>query len=158
MNYEDLQRVHEQLAVQHDALVRRFDTYALSQDAKYATMLHLLEQLVTKVDDANKSSSTSSGVRVPCPMQCGADFKKVHAVRIIALLIITDSRQSSYLLDHLHRSCKISKRQALRNVHSECEFQESVSLHKSLWLSVFPQDAAYNDENVRLCCQLASYH
>ena len=158
MNYEDLQRVHEQLAVQHDALVRRFDTYALSQDAKYATMLQLLEQLMTKVDEANKSSSTSSGVRVSCPMQCGADFKKVHAVRIIALLNITDSGQSSYLLDHLHRSCKISKRQALQHSQSECEFQESLALHSSLWLSVFPQDATYNDENVRQCCQLALYH
>ena len=158
MNYEDLQRVHEQLAVQHDALVRRFDAYALSQDAKYATMLQLFEQLMTKVDEANKSSSTSSGVRVSCPMQCGADFKKVHAVAFIALLNITDSGQSSYLLDHLHRSCKISKRQAVQNVQSECEFQESLYLHKCLWLSVFPQDAAYNDENVRLCCELASYH
>ena len=85
MNYEDLQRVHEQLAVQHDALVRRFDAYALSQDAKYATMLNLLEQLVTKVEEANKNSSSSSGVRVPCPMQCGADFKKVHAVAFISV-------------------------------------------------------------------------
>jgi hypothetical protein len=88
MNYDALQRVQEQLAVQHDALVRRFDSYASSQDAKYATMLHMLEQLMAKVEEANKNSSTSSGVRVPCPMQCGDDFKKVHAVAFIALLAV----------------------------------------------------------------------
>jgi hypothetical protein len=91
MNNDDLRLVQEQLAVQHDALVRRFDSYALAQDAKYATMLDMLEQLMAKVDEANKNSSTSSGVKVLCPMQCGADFKKVHAVACIALLIYTDS-------------------------------------------------------------------
>ena len=90
-NDDDLRRVQEQLAVQHDTLVRRFDSYALSQDAKYDTLHQMLEQLMKKVDEASKNSSTSSGARVLCPMQCGADFKKVHAVAFIALLIYTDS-------------------------------------------------------------------
>ena len=34
--------------------------------------------------DVNRSSSTTGGIKYPCPMQCGAEFKKV-GVRAIAL-------------------------------------------------------------------------
>ncbi len=54
----------------------------------------------------------------------------------------------NYLLDHLYRACKISKRQSLQSTQSECEFNVMQPSHNALWLSVYPDGAEMSAENV----------
>jgi hypothetical protein len=58
-----------------------------------------------------------------------------------------------YLLDHLHRSCKISKRQA-RPEKQECEFSLEHPAHLQLWQRVFVAGADPTVENKRHWCTL----
>jgi hypothetical protein len=44
---------------------------------KFLDLLQELKADVKSIKDANKSTSTS-GIRYNCPMNCGADFKKVR--------------------------------------------------------------------------------
>jgi hypothetical protein len=75
----EVRQIQEQLAIQHDVMVQRFEHQLSSQDHKLDLMFSMLQQMakdVAEMKEANRSSSTSAG-RVACPMQCGADFKKV---------------------------------------------------------------------------------
>ena len=58
--------------------------------------------------------------------------------------------QASYLLDHLHRACKISKRTTVQSVNQVCLFDITIERHQQLWLQVFSDGAAVSDANVSL--------
>ncbi len=60
---------------------------------KVITMLTDVQADVQFMKDANRSTSTS-GIKYPCPLQCGADFKKV-GVRAIAVYVA------------VHRDCRL---------------------------------------------------
>jgi coproporphyrinogen III oxidase len=60
---------------------------------KVITMLTDVKADVQFMKDANRSTSTS-GIKYPCPMQCGADFKKV-GVRNFAVHVA------------VHRDCRL---------------------------------------------------
>ena len=56
--------------------------------------------------------------------------------------------QVSYLLDHLQRACKISKRTTVACVHQECVLDLQNVKHRQLWLQVFPDGDADTEANV----------
>ena len=60
----------------------------LATNLRLDTVITMLQDVKADVQFmmlANKSSSTS-GIKYPCPLQCGADFKKV-GVRAIAVYV-----------------------------------------------------------------------
>ncbi len=57
------------------------------------TMLTDVKADVQFMKDANKSTSTS-GIKYPCPLMCGADFKKVGFRAIAAYVAV-------------HRDCRL---------------------------------------------------
>ena len=122
-----------------------------AQDKKLSTLIEMMTEMsknMAELRDANRSSSTS-GLRFACPLGCGADFKKVH--RICNAFNFTDIVQVTYLMDHLCRSCKISKRAAVQGADQVCKFDPAVNAnHMALWLRVLPSGAEMNDQNVRL--------
>lgn len=122
-----------------------------AQDRKLSTLIEMMTEMsknVAELRDSNRSSSTS-GLRFACPLACGADFKKVH--RICNAFNFTDIVQVTYLMDHLCRSCKISKRAAVQGADQVCKFDPTMNAnHMALWLRVLPKEAEMNDQNVRL--------
>ena len=74
----------------------------------------------------------------------------------------------NYLLDHLYRYTKISRRTTVKTSVQECVFDLSKHDHQSSWLSVFDAFVEHNDENVpspfdaisflllTICCRNAS--
>lgn len=54
---------------------------------KVITMLTDVKADVQIMKDANRSTSTS-GIKYPCPLQCGADFKKVGVRAIVVYVAV----------------------------------------------------------------------
>ena len=54
---------------------------------KVITMLTDVKADVQIMKDANRSTSTS-GIKYPCPLQCGADFKKVGVWAIVVYVAV----------------------------------------------------------------------
>lgn len=61
---------------------------------------------------------------------------------------VADRMQVTYVLDHLYRSFKLSRRQSA-SAHPDCLFDPKDASHAALWMTVFPQNAELSAENVR---------
>lgn len=119
--------------------------------------IEILQKDVNAMKNATFSSS-SSGRRLPCPLGCGSDFKKVRRIwRCSVAQPCIISSQATYLLDHLYRSIKISKRSTVVTTRQECVFNSKKLSHQILWTSVFPEPTVANDQNVHpSCCAILS--
>jgi hypothetical protein len=117
---------------------------------KFCGMLAAIQMDVNAMKSSNFSSS-SSGRRLMCPLECGADFKKVCENTVIVRNPVLSYSQATYLLDHLCRSTKISKRTTVKTACQDCVFDMSNSHHQTLWNSVFITPTPLNDQNVPLC-------
>jgi hypothetical protein len=125
---------------------------------KMQSTLDELQKDVNAMKNATFSSS-SSGRRLPCPLGCGNDFKKVCRIwRCLVALPCIISSQATYLLDHLYRSTKISKRSTVVvATRQECVFNIKKLSHQALWTSVFAEPTVANDQNVHpSCCAIIS--
>jgi hypothetical protein len=70
-----------QFTAQHQQFVMQQQRIAAAQESKLDRLFGMMEQIqkdVAELKEANRSSSSSSG-RVPCPLHCGTDFKKVQS-------------------------------------------------------------------------------
>jgi hypothetical protein len=59
-----------------------------------------------------------------------------------------EALQSSYLMDHLKRACKIDKRTTVSTCTQACVLDLSHPLHQGLWSQVFPDAVPATDQNV----------
>ena len=59
-----------------------------------------------------------------------------------------EALQSSYLMDHLKRACKIDKRTTVTTGTQACVLDLSNPIHHGLWSQVFPDADTATDQNV----------
>jgi hypothetical protein len=139
------QVVHDDLLLR---MMQHFEKAISSQNVILAKMQDTMDKMaqdVNEMKESNRSSSTS-GLRILCPMGCGSDFKKVQGWCRVPF--VADRMQVTYVLDHLYRSCKLSRRQSA-SANPDCLFDPKDANHVALWMTVFPKNAELSAENVR---------
>ena len=153
MNIDQFQQLQHQLMAQNAKL-----------DQFWAILLQMQQDvIIIKAGTQTFTTSSSSNRRLVCPLECGADFKKVcrHDCAIIALAGYLTMQQVNYLLDHLYRSCKISRRQAVASATHDCVLVMANEAHRRLWFQIFPSGCEDTDENVsspnRCCTEFVLY-
>lgn len=73
--------MQEQFAAHYQLILEQQRQYVDAQNTKFDrlfSMMTALQKDVAELKEANRSSSSSGAGRFVCPMQCGADFKKVN--------------------------------------------------------------------------------